>query len=357
MRWWLFPFLVACSGKDDTASSVDPLAWAVDEEGPYKTGHRTWEITYDAPPEGEARTLVLHAWYPTEDTDGDEVKYLGAILDEDSFGNAAEAAPVYDGRYPVHVHSHGFQGWGGTSSDLMQYFASHGWVAIAPDHTGNTLTDHVDPLPTAHYLQKPADISAALDALDALPADDPLAAADTSRVVMSGHSFGCYSTWAAAGASYDLDAVTEACPGLYEGTCSQAELDAFAADDLADDRVVAAIPMAGNLRREFFGAEGHAAVHAPFLFMTGSDDDVGMHEQFDTYTDVDRRWIDIEGGCHQAFALGECAELDTETGYAIVNTYALAFARLHVLGDGDATVAGIVDGSVAVSPLVTFTGP
>ena len=65
-------------------------------------------------------------------------------------------------------------------------------------------------------------------------------------------------------------------------------------------------------------------------------------------------WIDIEDGCHQTFATGICADLEAEEGYAIVNAYALAFGRAHVLGDDSAEVVGVLDGSVTVSERVTM---
>ena len=96
----------------------------------------------------------------------------------------------------------------------MRWFASHGWVVIAPDHTGNTFSDHRDPLPSSHFIARPRDIGALLDALDSLPADDPLSGVvDTGRVVLSGHSFGAYTTWSAAGAAFDMDRIREACQG------------------------------------------------------------------------------------------------------------------------------------------------
>ena len=40
----------------------------------------------------------------------------------------------------------------------MRYFASHGWIAIAPNHTNNLLADHVDPLPTEHFIHRSLDL-------------------------------------------------------------------------------------------------------------------------------------------------------------------------------------------------------
>ena len=360
----LTALLVGCPtappGDDDDATiddGPDPLAWAVDALGPYNAGWRRWDVTY-TPLGGDAsRTIGFNVWYPTEATTGGEVRYMDVFLDEVALGDAPAAPPVHGGSYPVMVYSHGFQGWSGTSSDLCRYFASHGWVVVAPDHTGNTLLDHSDPLVTSHYLDKPQDISRVLDELDALPASDPLAGlADTSAVVLSGHSFGSYPTWALLGATYDPAAIDTACTGgggLPTGACTDAQRAAFLSGALDDPRVIASIPMAGTIRRSFFGDTGHRSVRGPVLFQSGTNDPVGQQAQWDAMDQIDFTWIEIEGACHQTFATGVCDTLEGPEGFAIVDTFALAFARAHVLGDE--TVAGILDGTTDVSARVTFS--
>ena len=350
---------VAANDDDSTQpedDGVDPLSWAVDVPGPFNAGWRGWEVSYTPLGQDDSRTIGFNVWYPTEAEVGDEVRYLGVFLDEVSLGNAPAAASVHDDGYPVMVYSHGFQGWSGTSSELCRYFASHGWVVVAPDHTGNTLLDHSDPLETAHYLQKPQDVSVVLDVLEDLPASDPLAGlADTSRVIISGHSFGSYPTWGVLGATYDEASIDSACTGgggLPTGACTPAQRDAFLSGDLDDARVVGAIPMAGTIRRSFFGVEGHRTVRGPVLFMSGTNDQVGQQGQWDSMDQIDFTWIEVEGGCHQTFATGVCVTLDSAEGFGIVDTYALAFARSLLLGDD--TVAGILDGTTTVSDKATF---
>ena len=112
--------------------------------------------------------------------------------------------------------------------------------------------------------------------------------------------------------------------------------------------------MAGGYSEDFFGETGAAAAHAPFLILTGGADDVGMADDWPRLGGVDRTWIDLAGGCHQTFALGVCDTLDPELGYDVVNAYALAFGRAHVLGDDGADVTAALDGSALVSDIVTF---
>lgn len=153
-------FQLACTGDlVDTSEEVRPLEWAVDEAGPYAAGHRQAELAYTTRA-GDSRTIVVHAWYPTEATSGDGVLYLDAIEDPEALGNAEPAAPWV---YPVLVRQHGYQGYAGDGAAMARHFASHGWAVVAADHTDNTLADHQSPLPTEHFLHRPQDVTQALD--------------------------------------------------------------------------------------------------------------------------------------------------------------------------------------------------
>jgi predicted dienelactone hydrolase len=314
-------------------------------------------ITYMPPAVSETRTLDLHIWYPTTVDSGETAVYELAFKDPKSFVDAPLAPPLSPDGYPVHVYSHGHRGFGGTSSFMMRHFASHGWVAVAPDHTTNTLTDNVEPRPMNLYFLRGMDIIATLDALDFFGTEDPLKGlVRTDGVLLSGHSFGSHTCWSVAGASFDMDLIPEACSGagaMPDGECTIKELGTFEGG-LRDPRVVAAMPMAGTINRSLFGLEGHKSVDIPVLFMSGTLDPVGAEEHFEETNDIDLTWIEIEGGCHQAFALGFCEELESEEGFQIVNTYAMAFAHKYVLGLDDDHVNQILDGSYSVSDKVSF---
>lgn len=351
------PFLLllaACAGvpvddiiDTDVEPAIDPWSWPVDESGPYQAGFRSWDHTYD-PVSGatpESRTVRLNLWYPTDDTGGEAANYSDLFTDEEAFTDATLAAAVHDGGYPVLVHSHGDQAWGGSAAYLFRWFASHGWVVVAPDHTDNVFLSNADPTPQGHWYHRPRDITAMLDALEDLPSDDPLSGlAQTDQAVMSGHSRGVYTVWSIAGATYGEDEPERLCPG-----CDADQLALFD-DGLSDPRVVATIPMAGQIPRSSFGDTGHQSVSIPVLAMTGSEDGGGQ-DQFDTMDQVDFTWIDLEGGCHETFNIGACGTLDPELGFSIVQTYALAFARAQL---GDTSVSGILDGTEEVSDVVSY---
>ena len=340
----------ACASEE--IIDPEPLGWDLQDDGPYQTGYTTFDITYD-PGAGEPeRTIPLRVWYPTEAVEGAPAVYeVGE--DAGSFYFAHPAAPVYEQGYPLHVFSHGHLGYAGSASYLPKRMASHGWVSVAPNHVGNTFVTNIDPRPMSTYFLRSMDVTRAIDALESLPADDPLAGlVDTERVFLSGHSFGTFTTFASSGGEFDVEEIDRRCSeGGIEG-CSAEGLAVFESG-LQDSRIVAAYPMAGTPSTNWFGTAGHTSVELPVFLMTGTADDVGAGDLFDRSEGMDMTWADVEGGCHQLFAAGSCAEVPAEEGFDIVSTYALAFARAHVFSDPeDAQAAAILDGSDAVSDRV-----
>ena len=315
--------------------------------GQFSVGHKQIDHQYIALENQPPRNITIDIWYPTMDDFGDIAMYLYGT-DELVFENAALADSIHANGYPVHLHSHGYQGWGATSAFLMRYFASHGWIAIAPNHTNNLLADHQDPLPTEHFIHRPMDLTQSLHALiDDEMFDSHMIQID--NVLMSGHSFGAsYSAWSIAGASYDQ--IEESCAtgeGLEQGFCTEQEQAILSSNTLHDDRIAAIIPLAGTIRKSFFGETGYHNVQIPVLFMSGTEDNhQAAEDHFDEITDLDFTWLSLEGGCHQSFALGQCPTLDVSLGFEIVQSYSLAFARKHILKIEDDEIHGWLSGDI-----------
>ena len=332
----------------------DPLSWPVDEPGPFEVGYTSWEVTYSSPGLDEQRTIPIHVWYPSSETGGTAAIYEQIFTDEESQVDAAPSLPVHEAGYPVLAYSHGNQGFGGSSSFLMRRAASHGWVAVAPDHIGNTFITHVSPRPLSLWITRSFDVSAAIDAvsgeLDALAGPT-----DTRAVVLAGHSFGGHTVWASSGAEFDVARIQERCAAdeFPEGTCTDEVLAAFE-DGAMDPRLVGGIPMAGRGDENWFGDQGLNAVDLPMLQLSGSADAGAVEGAWEAASEVDMDWVDIEGGCHQLFALGGCTEVPSDEGFHIINAYAFAFARRHTLGDEGERTSGILDGSIPISDLVTL---
>lgn len=326
-------------------------------EGPYRVGFRKLEVTYQPPGAESERTILVNLWYPTLDENGEGADYLGWFTDNDAWVDATPVSPASECGYPTLVYSHGHAGLGGGAAFLTRHFASHGWVAIAPDHTDNTIADNKEPRATSLYYLRALDVSTALDTVASLPEGDPLhARVAVDKVLLVGHSFGAHTAWSVAGARFDLDVIEENCrPGgsVPSGVCTEAELEVFASG-VADRRVVAAVPMAGRIDRNWFGPAGHQSVEVPMMLLTGSEDDVGAEAQFETLIGVDLTWVDLDGGCHETFNLGFCNTLPRDEGYAITRAHALAFGRRHVLGDDAPDVVSLLDGTGTISDRTTF---
>jgi predicted dienelactone hydrolase len=341
-------FLAACRGKapetgdglDDTGAAAGPedLARSLPNRGRYGVGYTETSVATEDPAGGGTRTLRLAVWYPsTLDTVGAEVRYQGVFVGPD----VAAEAPRADGPFPLAVFSHGHQAYAEASGFTATHLASHGWLVLAPDHTGNTTADG-DSRTTPIYYQRPHDISAVID--HAVAGGD----ADGDAVVVFGHSFGGYTTLALAGGTYD-EAVIAACldgsdTSAYCSTMTEAEADVLRAG-FSDDRVDAWVAMApGDYR--LFGPDGLGDLSAPVLLMTGdADDRVGgdAAPYWAALRGEEDRWARFVDARHNDF-VDLFALQDDGPSPGAVRGYLLAFARLHALGDE--TVRPVVDGEL-----------
>jgi predicted dienelactone hydrolase len=332
--------VAACNGKTadsaqaDTAPAELDLATFLTNPGPHGVGFAVSELSYPDPAGDGDRPLHLATWYPsTEDTAGAEIRYRGAFLRTD----AVEGAARTEGTFPVAIFSHGHQGFAEASSFLMAHLASHGWVVVAPDHTGNTTFDSPD-RETPIYYQRPLDLSATLDHVLAQPGND------AEHVVAMGHSFGGYTLFSAGGARYD-EAVIAAC---LDGSDTSEYCSTMTADDAArfdagfsEPRVSAWIALAPGDQR-LFGDAGLSGLSAPVLLMSGSVDPRTGGDTAPYWAALDRgenRHVSVIGGGHQTFTdfsgTLENPEglISAEDGFPIVEGYVLAFANRHGLGD------------------------
>lgn len=342
-------WMLACSSPQDTATPpVDPVEHAV-EAGPYAVGYRESELIYDDTITGTTRTLRLALWYPTDDAEGQDASYNGIFPTDGAWDSAGVAA---GGPYPVAVYSHGHQGYAEASGFLMEHLASHGFVVAAPDHTGNTTLEGSD-RDTEIYLQRPLDITAVLDHLDALPASDSLAGkVDVAQVIGIGHSFGGYTMLALAGGLHDPDAACAEDPGADFCSTMTEALEDRMAQGFVESRLAVAIPMAAGDSNKF-GADGLSQVTVPVVQMTGQLDNPDESGAIWSYLEGgEHRRVDIVGGGHQTFSdfSGILEDMDgliePEEGFRIVRGYTAAAAWLH---RGDSAYAPILDGEVQIS--------
>src|SRR3954471_17974079 len=168
------------------------------------------------------------------------------------------------GPFPVIVFSHGLGGSREGYEYLGRRWASHGYVSVHVQHLGSDdalwrgsqqpkqdLTRAAADVRNA--LNRPRDVSFALDRLEALNRDpSPLRGRlDLRAIGMAGHSFGAWTTLAVAG----------------QGLGPRQETS------LADPRVKAAVEMSAPVPRGADLDRAYAKIKMPVLHMTGTLDD------------------------------------------------------------------------------------
>jgi predicted dienelactone hydrolase len=324
--------------------------------GPEVVGFRELEVSYERPDGGESRDVRLLAWYPGSVDEGARPQYTlrqSTVARQD-----VEAKP---GSYPVLMFSHGHQAIPDALAYVMEHFASHGWIVLAPEHTGNTVVDG-DERTTEIYYLRPHDVLASLDfAL----ADGFLGGLMGSPRVLSGHSFGGYTAYALAGASYDVDAIRDGCAdeSLTSPICEGLTEEALMLFDagFADDRYDALLAMASG---DFHLFDDFSDVSIPVMQMVAENDghpagSVGDDDYWNALDGAgDLRW-NLLGGAHNSFTdicvmipgFDRCSEQDAATEIDLVKLFALAFVRDRLMSDADAAmVLGEGDELVELTP-------
>jgi predicted dienelactone hydrolase len=229
----------APAGKD---AAPDPS-----QEGPYPVGVRHYTLVDDfrieenGPNAGKPRTLPLEVWYPAVEAARDAAKETIYLFNElppdlqegltiDDLGElptiAVRDADVRhddDDTYPLVVFSHGKGGTRLQSNFYTAYLASHGYVVVAPDHSGDTIVELLREVKASGNIQadstvealvyRPADIIAILDLLPDVIDDELNARVDYDHVGVSGHSFGAITSFISASEDNRIDAIVPQCPG------------------------------------------------------------------------------------------------------------------------------------------------
>lgn len=356
--------LVACEDSKEPSTSVGYEEKDLYEHGPYTVGMRKTTMTYDAPGEDEPRPLPIVIWYPGEAQEGAKRSKLTlasiySIPRLQSYNNL----PLADlGTLPVAVYSHGSGGEASLAYEFGEYFASRGWVLIAPSHTDNTTLDRigsgsrglVELSPV-----RPMDLQAVLDEAETgFGFEDFAGRFDVANTFLFGHSFGGFTSLALGGADFDYDfAKNHACQDEESSACqflSDPEVIAASEGGFRDARVRAI----GLQAPAPIGILDSAGVEVPTLMLSGNRDlttpDATSAEPiWEGLSDPSDLWVRFPQAGHYSF-ITICSIIDPDIISSIVpgakedgcgegftppadvvrlNTaYLLSFAEKHVLG-------------------------
>lgn len=347
--------------NDTDAAIVEvlpPQPWSVMEPGYYRVGYRSgFEVTYDAVGE-PGRTFEFVVWYPTLDKDGPEAKYYNVFRRP---GVQRDASLAITQPAPILIFSHGNSSFAEQSYYMTEFFASHGFVVVALNHTGNTFKDTQGGIDLTSGAFRPQDITALLDRLEDWPADDVLKPVLSDKVVLSGHSFGGYTTLASSGSGFDVDYAENYCAMTTDDFCEILSADGVAdlfRGGLGDARIKAAIPQTPGGFLVF--QDKLSEIKVPTMLMTSLLDATlpavqegdpiwsameGPHMRVDllrgghfTYSNMCELFgaAVLDDGCSDQF-------LPFPIASQIIDAYSLAFARKHLLGD--ASNDALLDGT------------
>lgn len=337
------------SGKD---KAPDPLAM-----GPFPVGVTTTVFIDKSRTDNftkGARTLVTEIWYPATDDarrlpvnkysqfyPGGVTPEIDALLklsyklsaaeiDKIYWNEARRDAMVRKGRFPLVVFSHGNGGTRNQNTFWCDYLASHGYIVVSADHTGNARLTVIDgkliPFQGAERANsakdRPRDMSFLLDQMIAWDkgADKRFAGRiDTEHTAATGMSFGSFTAhWVT-----DQDARFKAVIAMSGAPESHTNL------------TIPSLRMLGSEDRTI-GARGNALIRANHAQHTGPSYLLelkdGGHYSFTDIFKINKNFGDGAGqGKRQA--TGEpFAYTSMEVTYKIINAYSVAFLDYYLKG-------------------------
>ena len=199
----LLLLVASCGGGSSKGEPApDPL-----QAGPYPVG--VTSVTFVDPARG--RSLRTEIWYPADEsvrglppapiTDFVDAS-LAPLLADSTVPLVAvrDVAIAPDGPFPLVAFSHGNGGIRFQNTFQCERLASHGYIVVAPDHTGNTLLDLGEDPNSAE--NRPLDVSFLFDEMSR-QTDEPGGPYEGWVDVglpfgVTGHSFGSFTSMAVA---------------------------------------------------------------------------------------------------------------------------------------------------------------
>jgi len=339
---------IETDGDEEIATELpDPSEW-----GPHGVGVRVFDFIDE---DRDSRALPTVFVYPaavdpviegqTVDGSGETTGLIAA--GKISLYAVEDAAVDMSGApYPVVYFSHGSGAGKSMQKYLLEYLASHGYICVAVDHTGNVGMQHFIPEFPDMTVLRLQDILFTMDKSAEVFADSQdilIGAGNASNAAVAGHSYGGHIALALAGAQYDYANIRKLCeesespPDAY--ICPLLEVEAELAELLPDPRIKAAASLAHDASRYYFGDDynGLRELATPTFFLSASEDSFGPPEAEAepcfAETPSPAYLLELIGGGHIGFTdMENDAEMDTTRMHKLVQRYMAAFMGLHLKG-------------------------
>src|SRR5215475_10725831 len=331
----------------------DPLA-----AGPFPVGVATAVLVDKTRTDNfthEPRTLVTEIWYPateaalkmpknkysdfipggvTPEIDGaikQAYKMNAAEIDKIFWNESHRDAPVRQGRYPLVVFSHGNGGTRHQNTFWCDYVASHGYIVVSADHTGNSrmtiLNGKLIPYQVSERQNsakdRPKDVSFLLDEMIRWDqgADKRFAGRiDTAHVAITGMSFGSYTAHWASDADSRFKVV-------------------IAMSGAPDKHINLAVPTLRMLGAEdrTLGEPGNAAIRSNHASHTGPafllELKNGGHYSFTDMFKINSNFGDGVGKGKRRTTNEPFDFTSMELTYKIIDSYSIAFLGYFLKGE------------------------
>lgn len=358
---------------DDARTGLRPDAPPYAIHGSYSVG--TQEILIE---DGNARSLIGTLWYPASNPEQLEEAhaYTHEVWPAPIMGKAIlNAVPdTTNAPYPLVIFADGRQSFRFQSTFLLEHLASYGFVVMTVEYEDNFASFGTDGYYTS-LISRPQDVTRQIDFAEDLTQGDGVFASmiDTTRIAVTGHSFGGWTALASAGAQLDLNAfrvwcdenpqeeAIHACNVMFAHETDLASLAGLdevptslwpAQGDARVDAIVSFAPNSG-----MFGTDGISAVTIPGLFLYGSSDPYVevFQNQFDYIASEDKRLVVFANADHYIY-FNECRDLpgfieagfffgcsdpvwDQARAHDLINHFTTAFLLAELNGDEEAAVA------------------
>ncbi|MGL6281294.1 MAG: alpha/beta hydrolase, partial [Microcoleaceae cyanobacterium] len=269
------------------------------------------------------------------------------------------------GQIPVVVISHGLGSDRSTFAYLAEHLASYGFAVLMPLHIGTDteqmariMTGQGSPIPANNFLNRPLDITHALNAVEAKYANDPVwqGRLNLAKVGLFGQSFGGYTAIASAGADLELTEFAEKCANKDSDfflnmslflQCRAVELPEQ--NYILKDERIQAIIAVNPLTSGVFNKNTMGAIDIPTMMVSGTLDTTtpALPEQIIPYTWLttpDKYLLLVKPGTHFTFIGGEADSgavpvppqlvgPPPPAGFPYMQTMATAFFQTYIVDD------------------------